>query len=621
MWIPKIDKWNASHTDLSKYFIEKIKQKVDPTEIISNKHRTSNGYTLIAETIKVAENTLVKIRTIGRLVSLLDEATSIDLPFSIPNDFIIKKYHPDIAQYFNEINKNHIKAEDGFLRPIIIQSKIFLTRLQNSYYENIGDELKSVDFSSVDFVRNAKKIDEIVDCLIPLLLFRGYSTTSVDEIAYKNVFKNDGIKSPIRIYNHFNSVKLDYKFLLKFPENVRNKEMEGVFSWLDKREISYREVVFENIKNELERIPDFQNNVDDVLLEIKHSAIDPHNFIRDLFDRGLKQYVKSADRLDLGFFTHFLDNIYWKFSKALGGVEQKYFSTSIPLDPINVPNRGSTLRLTLSRFPDLTYRINEKLPDIDDLAKPTYFYNLALGSKSIENSLFLLWTCLETLLPYNLYKSDIENVQHFLSSSISFGTIIRELSSFVIRLKETNRVNDLKINDIGITNKYFDGKSETLIKWAKVLSTEFNAEDDLYDKLKPYSNLLCYQFCVLNEIYTGKKHYKVDYWYKKLISSELSIKHQLDRIYLHRNQIVHSGKFLNEYSNLWSHLEWYIGKVLAYSYHCKMVNNNISLSQIFIELEADAQAIKNILNTNRGKKINEIQNHFPIIFKHSWQST
>lgn len=54
MWIARIVDWHTSHTDLTKYFIEKIKQRVDFEETISNRHRTTNGYTLITEIIEVA---------------------------------------------------------------------------------------------------------------------------------------------------------------------------------------------------------------------------------------------------------------------------------------------------------------------------------------------------------------------------------------------------------------------------------------------------------------------------------------------------------------------------------------------------------------------------------------
>ena len=80
-------------------------------------------------------------------------------------------------------------------------------------------------------------------------------------------------------------------------------------------------------------------------------------------------------------------------------------------------------------------------------------------------------------------------------------------------------------------------------------------------------------------------------------------------IYLHRNQIVHSGKFINEYSNLCSHLEWYIGKLLSYcvlSYIKLDDKSKFNKAAIFYELEAHSENIKNQLKNNSDKKINAI---------------
>jgi len=88
MWIGQANTWNGSHSDLSKYFIERLKQRVDYEESISNRHRTTNGYTLIAEIVEVATLALKRIKSINRLISLVNESKSIALRSSILNDYI-----------------------------------------------------------------------------------------------------------------------------------------------------------------------------------------------------------------------------------------------------------------------------------------------------------------------------------------------------------------------------------------------------------------------------------------------------------------------------------------------------------------------------------------------------
>jgi hypothetical protein len=145
--------------------------------------------------------------------------------------------------------------------------------------------------------------------------------------------------------------------------------------------------------------------------------------------------------------------------------------------------------------------------------------------------------------------------------------------------------------------------------------------DDPYSLLKDSSNLLCKTYCDLNSIYTGS-HYKyktADYWLNRIKSSESALIHQLDRIYLHRNQVVHSGKFINEYSNLWAHLEWYVGKLISFAV-IERLKGKKSLEDIFMGLEADHDQLISVLEKNKDKKINEIKDFYTLAFKHSWQS-
>ena len=98
------------------------------------------------------------------------------------------------------------------------------------------------------------------------------------------------------------------------------------------------------------------------------------------------------------------------------------------------------------------------------------------------------------------------------------------------------------------------------------------------------------------------------------------MKYQLQRIYLHRNQIVHSGDLVNEYTNLWMHLEWYVGKLIAFSIINDLVYNNTDQVDIFTKLEADHQHIMNLLGSRKDQKIKDNKDIFSTIFEHTWQS-
>jgi hypothetical protein len=617
MWIAKKGNWHESHTDLSKYFIERLKQRVDYEETISNRHRTTNGFTLINEISEVALLTQKRIKSVHRLISLITESASKVINSSIVNDYILQKYHTDIIDFYSKINPNKLKDNGKELSELLNKSRINVLRLQGDYYSNLIYELEKIDFSSGEFERNSIIIDKLIECLIPYLLHQGYSVTSISDVAYRYIKKPNATNSPLQIIKNFSNERRDYCFLLKVEKD--REEINSILNYLNSKSVEFEITTKEDISDFI--FDDFNIEENEILYLIKHSTIDPHNYLRNIYEIGLKNHVAIKDRISLQFFTNFFDSVYWRFDLK----KHKFQKSNISIDPINVPKRNSTLLTTLEtlkRSYDFQFDEKEGIPFVLDIRDSLYYYNLALGSKSIENSLSLLWTSLETLLPYRLKNNDIENVQYFVSKSLSIGAIGREITSFASRFNNTNWVNNESLANLGLYTSYINYKPEGIRKWIDWLATEYSADNDPYETLKENSNLLCKNFCTLNDVFTGKNDNSVEYWLKKIKNSETSIKYQLDRIYLHRNQIVHSGKFINEYSNLWNHLEWYVGKLLSFTI-IKFIQledkNDFDKEQIFMQLEADIDLLINLLENNKSKKISEIDFAYTLVARESWQ--
>jgi hypothetical protein len=72
---------------------------------------------------------------------------------------------------------------------------------------------------------------------------------------------------------------------------------------------------------------------------------------------------------------------------------------------------------------------------------------------------------------------------------------------------------------------------------------------------------------------------------------------------------------------MWSHLEWYVGKLLTFGfvYHFRTGRFDFSKKEAFLKLEGEVEHIKNILEINRNKDISEIEEHYPTIFRLIWQ--
>jgi len=609
MWICLRNDWDSSHTDLSKYLVEKVKQQVDEAEVISNRHKTTNGFVLMQELALMISLVQEKSKFKRRLENLISESQSSFISTSVVNDYIMSKHFPDICDAVKKINFSLLDAQG--LHRLLLSLEIYNARLEKNYLNAIEEELKLIDFSSSRFVRYANTIDSLIDCLIPYLLFMGYSITSISDITFRSIKRARGRDSFVRLLNGFRGQPREFKFL--FVTKKSSSEFSFIKTKLNKKKVQIKIVKLGQIREYLAD-QSFSLPTKTELVEITTSVLDPHDFLRSLYDEGIKLYVASKDRLSLNYFTNFFDNVYWRLSKS----KQIYDKSRINIDPVNVSARVSTLRLTLSKLSvNRVFKYESELPVASELREAVYFYNLALGSKSIENSLALLWTSLETLIPYRTFESDIDNVKTFVSKTLCIGAVSRQLFSFILRFTYTSNQNNPSL--LGFKAKEVKYTTKALVEWARWLTINYQGDiaNDPFDKIKAQSNLLARQFSNLNNLYNGTSKETIDTLTKRILHSKASISHQLDRIYLHRNRIVHAGELINEYSNLWSHLEWYIGKLLAFA----MMNAGArSIHDNFIRLEADYEQLMSLLTKRTGKKISEATEIFPRLFEHVWQA-
>ena len=349
-------------------------------------------------------------------------------------------------------------------------------------------------------------------------------------------------------------------------------------------------------------------------------TLDPHKHVRLNFDGLLKDLVILKERQSLAVFNSFFTHSFWTNRKDTK--LEKYRSISLDGDPINVMARGKTLRGTLeklSKSSGFEFNKEAKLPlvDCEQLSNSIYYYNLALGSKSIENSLSLLWTSLEAVQPSKVYSSDIDAVQKLVSRTLSIGAIGRDIIGFGSRMMQFSALHNdcfIGVFPIEIPNSFFP---DEIGKWYSWILDEKNCQEN-FKIFKKYSELLAFQYLNIGKFLIEGE---AENFRTRILQSEESMKFQLQRIYHHRNKIVHSGDMINEYTNLWMHLEWYVGKLLAYfimKVHFR--TDNLSLEDAFIEVEADRDYLLSYLGRNEKKKISELPARIiEIILRHNWQ--
>lgn len=613
MWISRKDKWHCDSTDLEKFLFERIIQRTDYEEIISNKHRTINGYTQIKELQYLCELTMKRQQTIRTLATLLEEAKDELIMQNIVNDTIIEDYFNDIKTYIKKysitnLGKDRNSVNINELKQLEYQLGIFSHQLDKHYFDCLRKELSNIDYANNSFDRNARRISDLVDLLIPYLLFQGYSISSLGEFC-RMWLENQDRPTAQCVLEYFNAVPKQFSFLLYLGEP--NDESRS-FLQLLKANSGENIIEFTAAKAALKKIGEVVFKPTDCLALHTTDVIDPNNHIRQTFDGLIKRVVIQRDRQSLNSFNKFFVNSFWKPMSKNGS----YRPFRLGGDPINVVGRTHTLRETLhwcSKHYNIDYHRDNELCSIADsqILNSLYFYNLALGSKSIENSLSLLWTSLESLIPYRIHTSDIECVQHFVSTAVSLSAIARDLQGIVVRIIRTRSIVNHRImsfNGNGLNSYSPDG----LLYWFEAIS---ETKDDIHmtrtNELSKTSNLLAYQYCYLGQQYAGGK---LEYVLNRMESSRRSTSYQLQRIYLHRNQIIHAGELINEYTNLWSHLEWYVGKMLAhYIIDIELTKNSRSMEESFRRVEANHQYIMSYLNKNKSTDLKDISQRIKLM--------
>lgn len=623
MWVAKKEIWASNQSELEKFMIERIIQRCDYNEILSEKHRTTSGFTLVNELIHLCEATEKKYKSLHTLLILIEESKDKYLSQNIKNDSIITKYFSDLQNYIikdfkPEVLGNIDKINLQELKKIKHNLKIFKHQLEQNYFDSLKKEILKIDFKVLNsgFQTEASKLSELLDLYITYLIHKGYSVSSFYEVIMRWLQAGYRI-TPRSLFQNFNFNNRQMVFVHRFPGKKSpffEDFIEILESGILKLKINHGQVVDLNIPE----ITNLNFSSIDYVVTYKTATLDPHSFVRTLYDEVIKQVILRKNRNTLVHFNYFFKNTYWRLCSKTA---PKIQVIKLNDDPINLSGRKKTLFNTLDKF-SIENGINfnkKKLPYIENkqLSNAIFFYNMALGSKSIENSFSLLWTALEAILPYRTESSDIGSIQNFVSSSLSIGALNRDLQSFSNRKLNVSRSYHL---DSSLTpDSFVINQESNLTLFQRLQTTTETKGAETCAELSNYSNLLAFQYAKIGKpLSIGK----IGVIKERIEVSNLSIKYQLQRIYRHRNQIVHSAEMISEYSNLWSHLEWYVGKLLFYGFmELELLKTSKDIEDCFRKLESEYKYLVSYLTKNKELKISDLSIRIiEELFKHNWLS-
>lgn len=225
----------------------------------------------------------------------------------------------------------------------------------------------------------------------------------------------------------------------------------------------------------------------------------------------------------------------------------------------------------------------------------------------------MIWTSIECILPYRPLHADIENVKHFLTRFLGIGAFARDVLYLINRIQVVNIQNEKCFNSLDIDKLPKEMNKENIKKWKEWLLQDSNIKLEKFNKI---SSLLGYEYIsLIKPLSEGNLKFIL----KRINASKESMEYQIQRIYLHRNQIVHSGDYINEYTNLWIHLEWYVGKILYFVIREQKINNNVSIEELFLKMESEYDYITSYLEKNQKKKITDSDKIIDNLIEFYWQ--
>lgn len=617
--------WNGTLPPLSRYFIARLNQLVDEDEIVSNRCPVTNGLILLEELCSVARASLRRWKNGHRLKSQLAECCDKDIGLSLADDPIISKHYGlivDSVGNLAEQAKDGTNLTQDFARHTYYTCAAFVSAVRPTYTKTILQELLSLDFSIKDVrKRDTESIDGLLRCFVAQRLYEGYSRGFLQIPAKKMARQEYPSAEPEEIVRHlFNFFRGNHNYrifvegdipsFLAYEKTQTTWIGRSQFFKFDEEEDDDFDVVEGASIDEGVEIDDEVANEERLLPESVESAFanapsekgatdvpkapdavattdpstDTDNANHDIGAalgvgpesealKGFQLQVRGKDQFSA--YLNFVKSKYtswclkypdtarsdvdrlWDHAYYYNGRKYAQFDFGGNSDPNVWTSRKNTLLHTFGSLKSFDLR---KAPNdlLKELEEPLYFYHQAHSTPFIEGSFIMLWTTLESLASNKTEKADIENIKDLFCCGVAVGAVGRRVNAFVQRLRSTGNANNwyrIRPNAKGT----WEFSETGLSNWLAWLTAEYESDSatDPYTVIKD-DPLLTKQFLFFNE--NWKKN---DDLVAVIETSKLRMEYMLDRIYATRNRLVHSGSFGSGGVAQWSHLEWYVGKLLS----------------------------------------------------------
>ncbi|MEK9499857.1 hypothetical protein [Gaopeijia maritima] len=524
-----IKDWHGSHTDVSQYFIARWAQLCDSSESITRRSRTTNGYILLDEIYHACQLAQRRRQNTRRLKAVLTEAADDRIRTSVPNDPVLRVGFPTLIDSVKRWSE--LDLEPAGVERIRRESLTAVATLEGEYRARLQTELLALDLRGERFDTLATRIEEILGALLPQLLYEGHSLAFL-QLPARQLWKRNLDDETIPHVLKF--VSDEHRTYACFLPTGGDEPLKAQLRATD-------ESLTAN---------DFFEPPDDLKgWSFEVAGRDPYTALRESVTTASRRARVTAADVGDDLLVPVWKGTYYKTSQG------KFVAYDLDehRDPVIPGGRADTLRTTLEKVGESLESLSDEA--LDDLEEPLHFYNLARSVTSLENSYTLLWTALESLTGLRGDKADIVAVQDVLGSALSLGAVGRRVVSTVSRIRSTGKLRGWRYLGPS-SSEYEPAGLVDWIVWMVDASTK-DSPNDPYEVLNE-DPLLCRQWREINEGWAMLGDLRT-----VCADSERATRYHLDRIYLHRNLVIHSGTFGHPAGNLWVHFEWYVGKLLA----------------------------------------------------------
>jgi len=533
----------------------------------------------------------------------------------------------DSVSTLAEQAKDGTKLNQEFSRHVYDRCAAFVSAVRPTYTKTILQEMLELDFSVKTVrKRDTETIDALLRCFVAQRLYEGYSRGYLQIPAKKMARRRYSPAAPEEIVRHLfkffrgnnnfrifvegdipaflaqertEAASIGHSQFFKFDDDQNEDDFDEIDpvsgdegSEIDESGMSDEPAAFEAVESGVAAANSDKSAEDDPVAtgggptvepstdtdkpveesETVDAQTDPDSD-EDVIE-GFQFRVRGKDSFSA--YLNFVKSTYtswslkypdtarsdvdglWDHAYYHNGFKYAQFDFGSNSDPNVWTSRKNTL---LHTFDSGAFKLQKAPNDLlKELEEPLYFYHQAHSTPFIEGSFIMLWTTLESLASNKTEKADIENIKDLFCCGLAVGAVGRRVNAFVQRLRSTGNANNWNRDSIRPTAYNQKEFSETgLSNWLAWLTAEYESDSrtDPYTTIKD-DPLLAKQFLFFND--NWKKN---DDLLAIIEKSKLRMEYMLDRIYVTRNRLVHSGTFGSGGVAQWSHLEWYVGKLLS----------------------------------------------------------